>query len=418
MPSLETLSLARCLEYGIKCSSQILVRHAVLQPFELLEQICPEAESSIVPYYRPPCRAYMHHSSSKPRLGAYSLRFDQRRSINHRLTSKTTTKINLGAQYSMAAAHESPSESESDDSWFSDPEEVLIFRQVPWLWGAELATLDQVGEVVKDLKVPRKKIRLPVKKVAEDSSDSDVPPTYLYSDAESSDSSQTSSSSNRPLPKKQRRKDGTWEYLHYVPLWTDPEWSDKHEIVPGEPDPDGGPPGPTMRFDRMKGDMYYNLRPALLAKDALQNPTEFAKRWGIARGRTDGRSGLSPMSAMARRILLSKPMNTPDGKLKDHLNIDDLRASQTQFLQANLAQQGVTFPGFLQSAAQSHDERGEQAQGLLALLNILQADMDYQRGLFLGFSTDEVCGDSCQFCPSDPKPCLRIRNEPTATTKH
>ncbi len=193
------------------------------------------------------------------------------------------------------------------------------------------------------------------------------------------------------MTRKVLDKQGNWEYVVYLPNWCDPEWDDEFEV-------DRTPGKPPVRTKRAFGDVFQQIRPAVLARDAMMNPTELAKRWGIHPDhKADGRSQLSPRDALSRRVQLSRPMVIPgpDGSVatKDFLDAGDLATARGRYVQAGLAAQGRSFVDFLKAVAQSPDggdDQAEQASALLALLNMLDNDEFYQRMLFYDFSTDEV----------------------------
>ncbi|KAI0131863.1 hypothetical protein BJ170DRAFT_730044 [Xylariales sp. AK1849] len=86
---------------------------------------------------------------------------------------------------------------------------------------------------------------------------------------------------------------GSWDCLLYVPAWSDPEY------VPGSR-------LDSQRYKRKVSaprDALQMLRPALLAQDAIRNPTAYAKRWGIHPDRLDGRSRLSPSNSTTRNVM-------------------------------------------------------------------------------------------------------------------
>ncbi|CAM1511014.1 Fc.00g085270.m01.CDS01 [Cosmosporella sp. VM-42] len=88
------------------------------------------------------------------------------------------------------------------------------------------------------------------------------------------------------VPPKQN-VEGSFKYAHYVPAWTDPEWKDD------------GPERQKSDWS-IKNGLVDRVRPALLARDQLRNPTPYAQRFGIFPGRDDGRSRTSPTRADSR----------------------------------------------------------------------------------------------------------------------
>lgn len=84
-----------------------------------------------------------------------------------------------------------------------------------------------------------------------------------------------------------------YDYLNYIPAWTDPDWKPDREVV-----------YPDYAFvTKPQRDVMTHLRPALLPGDTVRNPTPHALRFGIFPDRSDGRSRLSPTNAVSRKIL-------------------------------------------------------------------------------------------------------------------
>ncbi|KAK8080782.1 hypothetical protein PG997_008600 [Apiospora hydei] len=94
--------------------------------------------------------------------------------------------------------------------------------------------------------------------------------------------------SQKPPPKQPG--DGSWNFVLYIPEWTDPAWDPAWERIYGT----------DQKRPRFQRDGMQNLRPALRAEDVLRNPTPYARRWGIPSDRTDGRSRTSPTFSRTR----------------------------------------------------------------------------------------------------------------------
>ncbi|KAK8127368.1 hypothetical protein PG984_008476 [Apiospora sp. TS-2023a] len=94
---------------------------------------------------------------------------------------------------------------------------------------------------------------------------------------------------NKPPPPKQPG-DGSWNYVVYVPDWSDPAWDPTWERIYGT----------DKKRLRPQSDVFHTLRPALRPEDAVRNPTASARRWGIPGDRTDGRSRTSPTFSRTR----------------------------------------------------------------------------------------------------------------------
>ncbi|CAJ2512475.1 Uu.00g054900.m01.CDS01 [Anthostomella pinea] len=85
---------------------------------------------------------------------------------------------------------------------------------------------------------------------------------------------------------------GSWIYTWYIPEWTDPDY-DEDVIVKLN----------GRKYANTARDAFYNLRPALLDRDALKNPTPYAQRFGVHPDESKGRSRTSPTFAPSRNPL-------------------------------------------------------------------------------------------------------------------
>ncbi|KAK7398192.1 hypothetical protein QQX98_012431 [Neonectria punicea] len=102
-----------------------------------------------------------------------------------------------------------------------------------------------------------------------------------------SDLRQAESVESRVPPKD--AEEGSWKYTHYALAWTDLTWEDD---------------GPQRRNTDwpITDAIMSRMRPALLARDQIRDPTEYAKRFGIFHDRSDGRSWASPTRAESRQL--------------------------------------------------------------------------------------------------------------------
>ncbi|CAG7560423.1 unnamed protein product [Fusarium equiseti] len=91
-----------------------------------------------------------------------------------------------------------------------------------------------------------------------------------------------------PTPRKASIQ-GSYQYIQYRPIWTDPSWQDE------------GPARDKTEF-KIRDPIFDRLRPALLPRDNFSNPTIYAQRFGIFPGRTDGRSRASPTRSESRKL--------------------------------------------------------------------------------------------------------------------
>ncbi|KAM0561286.1 hypothetical protein ACHAPJ_003165 [Fusarium lateritium] len=97
-----------------------------------------------------------------------------------------------------------------------------------------------------------------------------------------------------PNTPAKRPDQGSYDFIQYCPIWTDPNWQDE------------GPERLKSDF-KIEDNIFDRLRPALLPRDQMKRPTKYAQRFSIFPGRTDGRSRTSPTRAESRQLF---PANT------------------------------------------------------------------------------------------------------------
>lgn len=108
----------------------------------------------------------------------------------------------------------------------------------------------------------------------------------------------TPASTSRYPPPRKEKIQGSYSYIQYRPVWTDPDWQD--EGITREKIRSGPKAGKNV-FE-IHDPILDRLRPALLPRDAFSNPTIYAQRFSIFPGRTDGRSRTSPTRADSRKL--------------------------------------------------------------------------------------------------------------------
>ncbi|RGP80184.1 hypothetical protein FLONG3_1718 [Fusarium longipes] len=113
-----------------------------------------------------------------------------------------------------------------------------------------------------------------------------------------SPSSPSSKLSSRYPPPRKEKIQGSYRYIQYRPIWTDPVWQDNG------PERDNQVSGSKKQDDTFQilDPVFDRLRPALLPRDAFHNPTIYAQRFSIFPGRTDGRSRTSPTRSDSRKL--------------------------------------------------------------------------------------------------------------------
>ncbi|KAF7546591.1 hypothetical protein G7046_g9259 [Stylonectria norvegica] len=159
---------------------------------------------------------------------------------------------------------------------------------------------------------------------------------------------------------------GSWKCVHYVPVWTDPEWQDK------------GPRRAASEYPVRDG-LVDIVRPALLAKDQIRNPTEHAKRFGIFPGRSDGRSRTSPTRS-SRSIFSHGETLTGNDVLK-------------QFEHA-ARQQGLELDEYMIETRPDMLALNETEQRYMQAYEELLIDQYWQSVIFGNFTMDELMAEN------------------------
>lgn len=122
-------------------------------------------------------------------------------------------------------------------------------------------------------------------------------------------------------------ENGQWEFVEYVPAWTDPNWSHRFIFLPGVDIPEDATDDPLLNQYAKTGTLQ-KLRPALTIDDVQFKPTTEAKRWGFYPfysqfGVTDnsyssdlptGHSGTTPIKPWFPQIPLKIPGPTPSNR--------------------------------------------------------------------------------------------------------
>ncbi|TLS26536.1 hypothetical protein PpBr36_04205 [Pyricularia pennisetigena] len=195
----------------------------------------------------------------------------------------------------------------------------------------------------------------------------------------------------RPPPQKDDFK-GVFSYVEYIPTWTSPRFDPDKEYfgVEGEDE---------ITFQRWKSSFWSRLRPAQAMVDSFYNPTEMAKRYGIYPKRQDGRSRLSPLDSVSRKVLLDKPITTPNGTEKSFVDMKYYKWVYDHEYQSpenapNVAA-GQSFEDFLLERSRASEDAQQQDpsevyEKLLLFHNQIRDDQEYQRAYFNEFTTDEL----------------------------
>lgn len=137
----------------------------------------------------------------------------------------------------------------------------------------------------------------------------------------------------------QQDSKGEWNYVEYVPAWSDPDWDARYVYVEGADADD------EMAKQYAKPGLLQRQRPALRPEDAGLNPTEGAKRWGVYPFRqwegavgwasASGWSGTTPRTAAFPPVPLSIPRPTParGGLVQTDVTLADMERERLRYEQ-------------------------------------------------------------------------------------
>ncbi len=192
---------------------------------------------------------------------------------------------------------------------------------------------------------------------------------------------------HRAPPKGQA--DGSFEYVVFVPSWTDPELVEPAVLTRGEQAFGKG----LADTHVVIGDTTQTSRPAVLPKDMHRNPTPYALRYGMHPFAPEGRSRLSPPVSLTRRVGLAQPIQTPEGP-KHYLDPAGGEALQREF-EADARNRGVdpatvSFKEYVDKLSQNQDTFPDIYRAALELHDLIEEDEDYQRLVFRNVTTSQV----------------------------
>lgn len=209
----------------------------------------------------------------------------------------------------------------------------------------------------------------------------------------------------------QQDETGHWDYVQYVPPWTDPDWDERYVYMGPRDHP--WPADDVLAQQYAKPGAMQTQRPALRESDAALNPTAAAKRWGIypypmdknttPRSPPDrASSGLSPTSCIfPPTVALDIPQVTPRGAgVQTAVTVEDLQVVREEYIESMKLRGGVPSDDHFQSCLEGSTfihEKGSAswdiADKLLKLSNLLaeqEGKLEYQALLFAGNTSDEV----------------------------
>ncbi|KAI2641330.1 hypothetical protein GGS21DRAFT_487683 [Xylaria nigripes] len=221
------------------------------------------------------------------------------------------------------------------------------------------------------------------------------------------------------VPQKDPER-GSWDYVNYIPAWTDPEYVEDYIMSR-----DGRVISNTVR------DAVFNLRPALRLDDVIRNPTDYAQRFGIAADRLDGRSRMSPSWSKTRNPFDDfenqvNLLSDEERKVAENMSREIYRQSNRvavpgqeilpEVMQTLLSQHGLLTNEELVEEVRAAAATGMSLDQMVDILekrnpqirkahqvfldNALQ-DQDYQRILLAGSTTDELIQDNVHTMSND-----------------
>ncbi|KAK2001901.1 hypothetical protein LX36DRAFT_733082 [Colletotrichum falcatum] len=181
-----------------------------------------------------------------------------------------------------------------------------------------------------------------------------------------------------PPPPAKLANQGAWEFIEFVPAWTDPLW-DGHDTVMVD--------GDLGHLVRKRG-LLNRLRPAQLPQDRSRNPTAFALRFGIHPDRTDGRSRLTPTRSTFRKFRVGgvdsidvkgEYIVRQAEKYASNAGLDDVDALLDKYSQ-------ITTTG-------GAKQPSETERFVLLAMQDMQDDEDWQSLVLGGVTTQELLDD-------------------------
>lgn len=211
---------------------------------------------------------------------------------------------------------------------------------------------------------------------------------------------------------------GSWNYLLYVPAWTDPNLaSNLKPVYARQP----------LRYQNLPPrNLLKTMRPALRADDAALKPTAYALRWGIYPGRSDGRSRMTPPyvgTADYNKGINEYVLGTADEPMLNALRQETqarIKAGTTTYRgngaapevvdEARRAHNVPGKEGLLQHAINSDLPFSRFVRNLPAgfnpepyreMINDVLGDENYQRLLLGDYTTDELIRGGAYGLPGD-----------------
>ncbi|KAI0164602.1 hypothetical protein GGR57DRAFT_514609 [Xylariaceae sp. FL1272] len=202
---------------------------------------------------------------------------------------------------------------------------------------------------------------------------------------------------------------GAWDHVVFIPEWTDPDYKSTSYVMQSG-----------KKFRNTIKDSLQDLRPALRLEDQIRNSTDYARRFGIASDRVDGRSRMSPTWAPTRDTMVDF-MNQVD-MLSDQEREEAERASKEIYSRSGqtappgqevlpivmsevLQKHGLLHNVGLMSLLRHYSGTTLNLEQVIEDLNrinpdhkkvhmtffdMVQQDQDYQRLLMADMTTDEA----------------------------
>lgn len=170
--------------------------------------------------------------------------------------------------------------------------------------------------------------------------------------------------SNSPSPTGSGDEDDQRE--RWVPAWSHPDWVDDDEQG-----------GHRSQSDFKITDGFLDLvRPALRPEDQGKNPSEYAKRFGIFPGRTDGRSRASPVGESSWNTGVEDSGSRSKGHAIRH------------FLKGT--SKGHGLDDYIKGRRLERSDFGDEELGFLKAYENLKVDEYWQGVLFGDMTMEEV----------------------------
>ncbi|KAF9881427.1 hypothetical protein CkaCkLH20_00573 [Colletotrichum karsti] len=197
-----------------------------------------------------------------------------------------------------------------------------------------------------------------------------------------------------PQPPPKPNNEGCWNYVEFIPEWTDPLWSDPAMETEGS--------GDNERLVRPHNFLRY-MRPAQLPMDQAKRPTGMALRCGIFPGRQDGRSRMTPTRKSFRKFFV-EGIERPDVHGEYITQQAEIMARDK-----NVSGADDLLIEYSKLDANRRSQLSQHEQYVLERMTEMQQDEDWQSMFFHGMTTNELINEGILSMTDDND--VQLQNE-------